>query len=799
MAGVEPDEELRALFEEYEKELMAGVDDGKLAGHRQKDVFVSSETILRRKDYENCVLDVLPPKCMQLVQNGRVRPEFVAANMENFVALFYYHLKSPEHRPRALSYHMRRLRRRVERRRRREEARAGRTRSDSLAAATDSSFDSSRPSTDSGFDLSDVENAVAAGSQEQREDDDLGGEGDDDDCAPTTPRVVRDVNTGEMIPVGRRPGSDIAPAKVAKAHSSSSALSIHSASKKTTLRSSGGGDGKSQSARGIKSASAVRRVREERSNTMDADGDVRRRRSSSGGVSGAVATAAGGGASDSSDVTTSGVVKTGYMRKKGISNRRNWHRRYFVLKRGKLLYYESEAMKTLKGNVHLRGCVAEVGSQDMATSKTVNVFSVISMHRSFLAEASTRKQMLEWVDAINACVIGNFNDDIDDDDDDDDDDDMVDVGVDDDAARLAANDARLADELDSEPRIVEAGYLSKMGGLDGKVFQRRWFTLLSDGTLRWAKTDSAPERGSATLSRDDEIVGMESQNRIRIVVLKRTKSKKKEAGSTTKKSFTLRFTDKDTFFSWRSALTSLCEDGSRRKSGAASSAKAGDPRPPGLLAEGTSPAVLVEGDGRLVGDGAEEPPAVALPAFEMAAATAAAVAASSSSSHIKPTRTSALAMTFDEMIGKHPHLSVLFKSDINPSKRFKSRKLIGKGGFGEVYVAKDASDVKRGRVAIKKLTGRTEREWTHIAEEIRLLSLCDHPHIVGCIGGWVWRKRIWVAIEYCDGGNLQDLLLGRKLRESTIAIVGHQVALGISYLASRGIVHRDIKGMCFCK
>jgi len=119
--------------------------------------------------------------------------------------------------------------------------------------------------------------------------------------------------------------------------------------------------------------------------------------------------------------------------------------------------------------------------------------------------------------------------------------------------------------------------------------------------------------------------------------------------------------------------------------------------------------------------------------------------------------------------------------------------LIGAGGMGEVYRARDA---KLGRdVAIKVLplfTTNADR-LARFEREGGLLASLNHPHLltvhdIGNVGG-----RPYLVTEFIDGGTLKTWTLGetRTWRQSVDLLVG--VADGLAAAHASGIVHRDVK------
>lgn len=120
---------------------------------------------------------------------------------------------------------------------------------------------------------------------------------------------------------------------------------------------------------------------------------------------------------------------------------------------------------------------------------------------------------------------------------------------------------------------------------------------------------------------------------------------------------------------------------------------------------------------------------------------------------------------------------------------------LGAGGTALVWRARDRQDghvvalkILREELARQRLA--TER---FVAEAQRLCEL-QHPGLVH--GERVARDQgaIFVAMEFVEGENLEDLLLrGEHLDEAAALDVARQVAETLCYLRAQDLVHRDIK------
>ena len=71
----------------------------------------------------------------------------------------------------------------------------------------------------------------------------------------------------------------------------------------------------------------------------------------------------------------------------------------------------------------------------------------------------------------------------------------------------------------------------------------------------------------------------------------------------------------------------------------------------------------------------------------------------------------------------------------------------------------------------------------------------EHFNIVRYLGSYLRGQKLWIAMEFCGGGSIQDIYHNTGiLSEMQIAYVCRETLKGLSYLHKRHIMHRDIKG-----
>lgn len=118
---------------------------------------------------------------------------------------------------------------------------------------------------------------------------------------------------------------------------------------------------------------------------------------------------------------------------------------------------------------------------------------------------------------------------------------------------------------------------------------------------------------------------------------------------------------------------------------------------------------------------------------------------------------------------------------------------VGRGGFGVVY--RGIIKATGGEVAIKQIDLEHEEADLHeVNKEIQILSECRLPQITKYLGCFVKLYKLWVIMEYVDGGSLYELLqLGPVDDEITLALIAREILLALDYLHNLGKIHRDLK------
>lgn len=129
----------------------------------------------------------------------------------------------------------------------------------------------------------------------------------------------------------------------------------------------------------------------------------------------------------------------------------------------------------------------------------------------------------------------------------------------------------------------------------------------------------------------------------------------------------------------------------------------------------------------------------------------------------------------------------------NPSLRYETKVEVGKGASGVVFIALDL--LTGAKVAIKTIDLKCQSSKELILNEIRVLKDFNHPNLVNFLDAYYLEPEntLWVVLEYMDGGPLTDVVTETVMKERQIAAVCREVLNAISFLHTKGIIHRDIK------
>jgi p21-activated kinase 1 len=129
----------------------------------------------------------------------------------------------------------------------------------------------------------------------------------------------------------------------------------------------------------------------------------------------------------------------------------------------------------------------------------------------------------------------------------------------------------------------------------------------------------------------------------------------------------------------------------------------------------------------------------------------------------------------------------------DPMNRYVKVKEVGRGASAVVYIGTDM--IEQTQIAIKTIDMNKFTSRELLLNEVRVLKDINQKNLINFLDCY-WLKaenHLWIILEYMNGGCLTDVVVDTVMTERQIAAVSREVLQAISYLHSKGIIHRDIK------
>jgi len=122
-----------------------------------------------------------------------------------------------------------------------------------------------------------------------------------------------------------------------------------------------------------------------------------------------------------------------------------------------------------------------------------------------------------------------------------------------------------------------------------------------------------------------------------------------------------------------------------------------------------------------------------------------------------------------------------------PFGRYSLEKVLGRGGMGVVWRARDGESGET--VALKIAAGHRSR----LAREAKAIASLDHPNVVRLVDFGEHDGSLFYAMELVDGPDLGLMLREGPLEQQRAVEIALDVGRGLAAAHAAGLVHRDLK------
>eukprot|EP00466_Bigelowiella_natans_P019627 jgi/Bigna1/44148/e_gw1.89.34.1 len=146
--------------------------------------------------------------------------------------------------------------------------------------------------------------------------------------------------------------------------------------------------------------------------------------------------------------------------------------------------------------------------------------------------------------------------------------------------------------------------------------------------------------------------------------------------------------------------------------------------------------------------------------------------------------------------------SELGNSDLQRDEEFRAwleteyelGKRIGKGAFSRVYKARHNAEGRLYALKVIRRSRLSEKSRAYLETEIEILRSIDHPNCCQLRDAFHTRSKVYMVLEFCEGGDLlQHICEQKTFTEEDARNIIFKLAEVLKYLHARGIVHRDLK------
>ena len=132
-------------------------------------------------------------------------------------------------------------------------------------------------------------------------------------------------------------------------------------------------------------------------------------------------------------------------------------------------------------------------------------------------------------------------------------------------------------------------------------------------------------------------------------------------------------------------------------------------------------------------------------------------------------------------------------------RKYKKIKYLGKGSYGAAILVSLRGNEKKKFVIKEIVVGHMkESEQLSAKKEAEVLSQMQHSNITMYIESFVEGSKLYIVMEFADGGDLSYAIANRKKtdrywQENELMRILVQICLALKHVHDQNILHRDLK------
>lgn len=133
------------------------------------------------------------------------------------------------------------------------------------------------------------------------------------------------------------------------------------------------------------------------------------------------------------------------------------------------------------------------------------------------------------------------------------------------------------------------------------------------------------------------------------------------------------------------------------------------------------------------------------------------------------------------------------------SEQYERLSLLGEGAFGSAYLVRPKASPRLRYVAKEiRISHLDDKQREGALAESEVLKMMKHCNIIAYIDSYLEGPRMYIIMEYADGGDLAEKIKERKEEEAHFAerdimFIFVQVASALQHIHCRKVLHRDLK------